>query len=110
MIVCTIEMWPNGDQNHPRKRELGRIIITNDGAGTDSCGNYDVKIPKSSEYAKRPGIWKRGRVVGFPRLRLGPIDLLLRALIACVGDRSADAVQALGPSDLNDPPSAEASA
>ena len=107
MLVCKLEMWPGGAES--KARELGRVMIANVG-GTQSVGTYEVQIPKSAEYAKRPGIWRRGRVNGFPRLRLGPIDLLLRALIACVGERSPSAVSDLGPRDLADPPNAEATA
>jgi hypothetical protein len=87
MLVVKIEMWPGGNENHPRKRELQRILITNAG-GDANVGHYAVVIPKSAEYAKSPGVWKKGRVLNFPRARLGPADLLLRALVACIGDRS----------------------
>ena len=42
----------------------------------------------AARHAKSPGIWKRGRVVDFPRQTLGPWDLLLRALVATVGNRN----------------------
>lgn len=95
MIVCKIEMWPGGRDDHPRKREIGRVVITNVG-GSNQVGHYDVVIPKSAEYAKSGGIWKRGQVFNFPRKRLGPHDLLLRALIACIGPRSEEAVLTVG--------------
>jgi hypothetical protein len=86
MIVCRIEMWPKSDES--RKRELGEIRLTNIG-GTMQSGNYKVELLKSAEYSKKPGtIWKRGFVTGFPRLRLGQYDLLLRALVACISRRS----------------------
>ena len=107
MIVCKIEMWPKGDAT--KAREIGRVLIVNIG-GTATSGEYAIEIPKSAEYAKSKGTWRRGRVHMFPRVRLGPIDLLLRALIACVGDRSAAAVGNLGPNDLNSPSDAEATA
>lgn len=105
MIIVKIELWPGGFEDHPQKRELQRIFIANVG-GTAQVGSYDVVIPKSAEYAKRPGIWRKGRVTGFPRLRLGPADLLFRALAACVGDRNREV--ALG--ELGDEPNAEATA
>lgn len=107
MILVTIEMLPGGDPKHPRRRLLQQIIIANVG-GDDKTGHYDVAIPKSPEYAKSAGIWKKGRVLNFPRLRLGPADLLLRALVACVGDRNKGAVADLGPRDLDSPPDAGA--
>ncbi len=103
MIVVKIEMWPGGMEDHPRKRELQRIFITNSG-GTNEIGHYDVKIPKSPEYARRGGIWKSGRVVDFPRLRLGPADLLLRALVACIAGRSREAVATIAGRELGDEP------
>lgn len=86
MIVIRIEMWPLGDES--RKRELGVGHIINDGNGSVERGDYRVELLKSPEYAKSPGIWKKGRVQNFPRLRLGPWDLLFRALAATVGDRN----------------------
>jgi hypothetical protein len=109
MILVTIEMLPGGDPKHPRRRLLQQIAIANVG-GDHKTGHYDVVIPKSPEYAKSAGIWKRGRVTGFPRLRLGPADLLLRALVACVGDRNKSAVTDLAARDLDSPPDAEATA
>ncbi len=90
MIVAKIEMWPGGNAN--RARDLGVIEIANSG-GDHAHGDYDVQLQKSPEYARRPGIWKRGAVQRFPRLRLGPYDLLLRALAAVIGDRNPDAAR-----------------
>jgi hypothetical protein len=95
MIVVKIEMWPGGNENHPRKRELQRILITNIGSNAQT-GDYDVTIPKSAEYARRGGVWKAGKVRSFPRLKLGPADLLLRALVACIAPRNREAVTLLG--------------
>jgi hypothetical protein len=107
VIVVKIEMWPGGFE--ARKREIGRVNITNVGGSSD-VGHYKVEIPKSTEYAKRPGIWKRGEVRDFPRLSLGPADLLLRALLACVGTRSPNSVLAAldNDPDVGDAPNAEA--
>lgn len=85
MIYIRIEMWPGGQKD--RARVLGEGRISNIG-GSSSSGNYDVKLLKSPEYAKSPGIWKRGLVEGFPRLKLGPWDLLFQALKATVGKRN----------------------
>lgn len=86
MIVVRIEMWPHGDER--LKREIGAAMITNQGTGTRDAGNYTVRLMKSAEYARSPGVWKRGEVEGFPRLRLGPWDLLYRALHATVASRN----------------------
>lgn len=92
MIVCRIEMWPGGDQS--RAYDLGCVEITNEG-GTESHGDYAVRLTKSARLSKRPGTaWKRGAVLRFPRLRLGAYDLLLRALANVIGDRNPDAADA----------------
>lgn len=103
MIVCKLEMWPGGSE--AKAREIGRVLITNVG-GTAQLGDYEVVIPKSAEYARRPGIWRRGEVKNFPRQRLGPQDLLLRALVACIGGRSRDDARLQG--ELGSDPDAEA--
>jgi hypothetical protein len=78
MLVIKIEIWPLGQES--LKRELGTAYIANDISGDRTTGNYNYRLMKSPEYAKRPGVWKRGRVENFPRQRLGPWDLLFRAL------------------------------
>lgn len=83
MIVIRIEMWPLGDEK--RKRLLGIARISNDGLGTADTGNYKVEL---SKFGSETQIWKRGRVESFPRLKLGPWDLLFRALARTVGYRS----------------------
>jgi hypothetical protein len=91
MIVIRIELWPRGDKE--KAQLLGEIEITNDGTGTVQIGNYNTKLYKWSKgRTKRGGIWKQGKVTGFPRLKLGPYDLLLRALLAVVGKRNARAI------------------
>lgn len=95
MIVIRIEMWPQGDES--RKRTLGVGHITNTGAQTlftgATHGDYDVTLFKSPEYAKSPGVWKKGTVKRFPRSRLGPWDLLLQALVSAIGDRNRYAIR-----------------
>jgi hypothetical protein len=86
VLVIRIEMWPLGDES--RKRELGVAHIINDGTGDLKYGDYKVKLFKSPEYAKTPGVWKSGQVLHFPRERLGPWDLLYRALRSAISDRN----------------------
>ncbi len=82
MIVVTIELWPHGDES--KKKHLGTAKIANDGRGTLTEGDYDVVLSKTG----RPNqTWRKGRVTEFPRRRLGPWDLLYRALRNTVGDR-----------------------
>lgn len=98
MIVIRIEMWPRGDVN--RRYDLGLATITNVG-GTAQRGDYKIELAKSASHgARKPGIWRRGIVRDFPRLRLGQYDLLLRALIACIGGRSSQAVAEAGAAEL----------
>lgn len=101
MIVCRIEMWPQGDES--RKYELGEIRVTNIG-GTAQSGDYRMELMKSASHgAKRLDVWRRGVVKAFPRLRLGQYDLLLRGLIACIGGRSPEAVHVPAGQDLGLP-------
>lgn len=93
MLVCKIELWPGGDPS--RAQNLGCVEIANSGTGTVGSGHYHVKLSNSARFAKRAGNWKKGAVLNFPRLRLGPYDLLLRALAAVIGDRNPDAHEAV---------------
>ncbi len=86
MLVVRIELWPFGDED--AKLTLGVGYIANDGTGNHYTGNYNFKLMKSPEYAKTPGVWKKGRVERFPRVSHGPWDLLYRALRASVGYRN----------------------
>jgi hypothetical protein len=88
MIRVTIELLPHGYES--KKRTIGMVEIANDGSGTWEDGNYNVRLTKEPPVAKRQGTWKKGRVEGFPRLVLGPYDLLYRALRACVGSRNKE--------------------
>jgi hypothetical protein len=93
MIYIRVEMWPGGFKK--RARLLGEATIANVGGERSQC-DYEVKLLKSPEYA-RPGnvgsVWKGGIVRHFPRQRLGPWDLLLRALLATVAYRNREAVR-----------------
>jgi len=82
MLVVKIEMWPKGDKT--KARVLGEAEIANVG-GTQEVGDYDVRLLK---WGAGRRTWKKGRVTGFPRLKLGPWDLLYRALAAIVAGRN----------------------
>lgn len=77
MLVVKIELWPHGSE--AMKTVIGEARIANDGTGTAVLGNYDVQLAHSGRYASRPGVWKRGRVLGHAR-ELSPYHLVLRAL------------------------------
>lgn len=79
MLRVTIELLPHG--NEARARVLGTAYIVNDGFGSESSGNYQVTL------SRRGGKERKGEVLDFPRKRLGPWDLLFRALARTVGPK-----------------------
>ncbi len=87
MIRVTIQLLPFG--NEANARHLGTIDIANDGTGTAERGNYKVRLAGFRGPHSR---WREGAVRDFPRKSRGPYDLLLRALIATVGDRARQLV------------------
>ena len=86
MLVVKIELWPLG--NEANAQPLGLATISNDATGSPAIGNYTVRIFKGKKYSRAEGVWRTGRVLGFPRQQLGPWDLLYRALLATVKDRN----------------------
>ena len=42
MIVVEVQMWPGGRESE--KRLLGSMVITNDGTGDPTRGNYDYVV------------------------------------------------------------------
>lgn len=85
MIRVTIEFIEHG-VGTPEK--IGEIIIANDGTGDNDSGNYITKLMKTPNYGKGKGVWKRGRVRGFPRRVLGAYDLLYLVLKNAVEGRN----------------------
>lgn len=100
MLVIKIELWPKG--NYKAARSLGVATISNIG-GDNATGDYECRLFKSAAYSsqaeKRPleemctrplarETWRVGTLKGFPRLDLGPWDLLFRALGLLVGMRN----------------------
>ena len=75
MVVVKIELWPGGYETN--KRDLGTILIANDGTGTSTIGNYDVRVMSRG---KKPRILKTGRVEGYKRKTTSPHRLVLAAL------------------------------
>ena len=91
MLRITIELLPHGSEKH--KKPLGMATITNDGTGSESFGNYNVKLytwhePPLKYLVQLTRTWKTGRVELFPRKTRGPWDLLYRALRDIVGERN----------------------
>lgn len=77
MIVVKIELWPHG--NPETVREIGRIVIANDGTGTRELGNYNVALAHAGIYSDEPGAWKSGTVTGHKR-SLSPYHLISKAI------------------------------
>lgn len=85
MIRVTVELISAISPD--RNEVIGVAEIANIG-GDRSRGDYSVRLSKRGRSFSRFGTpFRVGEVRGFPRLRLGGWDLLLRALQACVGDR-----------------------
>jgi hypothetical protein len=99
VIVVKIEMWPGGDPNHPRARELGRMYISNVGECDDpKRGDYFAAVcrkgsngvpqetfeaseltpPSSAALAVRTT-----RVTRWPRLTYNIWLLVRRCLLGC---------------------------
>lgn len=83
MLVVTVEVWPGGNPEY--KRTMGVAHIVNTGEGNLAVGTYDVRLLK---WTKGGGIWRRGRVVEFPRKVGGPWDLLYLALKDALAGRA----------------------
>jgi hypothetical protein len=71
MIVVKIELWPYG--NEAKKTEIGKMSIINDGTGSKSLGNYDVKVFKETNLNK---IWRQIKLLNFPRKQFGIWELI----------------------------------
>lgn len=82
MIVVRVELWPLGDKT--KARCLGEAEIENVG-GDMTTGHYAVRLLK---WGAGRRTWKSGKVLDFPRVKLGPWDLLYRALAAVVHGRN----------------------
>ncbi|MCW8137277.1 MAG: hypothetical protein KIT58_00020 [Planctomycetota bacterium] len=76
LIVSLVQRWPRS-----------RSEVTDAEGKPYELGNYDVSLAHSGAYAGRPGVWRQGRVERYPRERLSPYHLVLRALEAALGTR-----------------------
>lgn len=86
MVVIRAELWKKG--NPEDKVLLGVAYIKNNGFGSEinqNIGDYYVEITKKNSETH---IFKQGKVLNFPRKKLGVWDLLYRALKEIVGDRN----------------------
>lgn len=80
MLVVKIEIWPRGDKT--QARDIGLILVSNDGQGDKEQAAYDVVVSHGGKYWGKTGKWKRGKVENFRRT-LSPYHLVARALAAC---------------------------
>jgi hypothetical protein len=74
MIVVTIELWPMGIKS--RKRELGRMLIDNQG-GTHKRGDYRVRVLRKGSESK---VLRECEVKDYPRESYNIWRLICRAL------------------------------
>lgn len=82
MMVIDLQLWPKGMEL--QKRPLGRGEIANTGESKDpGIGAYTARFGRMDG----AGVWRRGAVEKFPRVAMGPWDLLFVALLDAVGDR-----------------------
>lgn len=68
MIIVTATL------NH--RESLGAVTISNDGTGTSSRGNYDVKMYSRG---KKPRVIRRARIEHWPRNAKTAMDLVITA-------------------------------
>jgi hypothetical protein len=82
MIKVTIQL--DSAIHHSRDRILGILTIANDGTGDAKTGNYTFELSKFDG----KGVWKKGTIKGFDRIKRGPYDLIYQALRQAVGFRN----------------------
>lgn len=92
MIIVDITLLPasGGEPRH-----LGRMVLTNDGAGTLKRGNYDVAVLRKGKLRLATAelddraVTRRGRVEDYPRKSYSVWRLVLRALRKCFPEDKA---------------------
>ena len=82
MVIIKAELHsPTGEIT-----DLGRLIITNDGSGTVSVGNYEVALRKAVTDVQ----YREARVLNFPRKTQGVWRLLHRSLDALFSSKAKE--------------------
>jgi hypothetical protein len=86
MLYVRVEIWPFGSKE--RRRVLGEAYIINNGEKLgQKKQDYIFRISKHEGFGPRGGnVWKKGSIKNFPRERLGPWDLIRRAVAAARGE------------------------
>ena len=75
MLVVKIELWPGGWED--RKKEIGRLVIVNDGSGTKNRGNYRTLLMRRGT---KNTVLREGRVGNHSRLSKSVWNLVHKAL------------------------------
>lgn len=75
MIVVKVELWPLGFES--KKRELGRMHISNQGSGSAKRGDYKVQVMRKGT---KGTVQREGEVKNYPRLSYNVWRLVTRAL------------------------------
>lgn len=84
MIRVEVKLVPFGIET--MEKLLGVIEIVNDGTGNLQAGNYDVRLSDEPPFTRTGGkrTWRFARIKGWPRMKKGPYQLLLAALLAAI--------------------------
>jgi len=89
MIYVRVELWPFGDRT--RSRLLGEATLANDGQGSESKGNYNIRLSNTGGFKRDPvevadpngsdrNVYRQARVENYPRKTLVMWHLISRAL------------------------------
>ena len=84
MLKITIELISAADERWHREKWEAELFNTAKNPQHPARGDYILNIVRKGGGP----IWKQGAVKNFPRQKLGPWDLLYRALKDAVGDRN----------------------
>lgn len=79
MLIVKIELHPS---TGGRPKEIGRMLIINDGTGTIKRGNYDARVMRRGSRDFLDTI-REGRVTNYPRMSYNVWRLVARCLKAC---------------------------
>ena len=94
MVRITIELIPDGDET--QAKPLGKIVIVNDGTGTETAGNYTAEIGHTGRYIGRlPDPYKVATVKNFNRRH--SIYALLQKVLAGMRNPPKPATSAFPP-------------
>jgi len=77
MIVVQAVLVPHGDPDSPRKESLGYVEIVNDGTGTDTRRNYEVRLYSRGD---KPRLVKKVRIEGWPSKAKSAFKLVIEAM------------------------------